>query len=375
MVGPGRTTILLAAVVAALVARAEDRVRVRPGTAVAREAQPKPPRAPRAPELRGTIIGTTAATITIETPANPLRKEWVVPTEDVLEVFLDGEPEELRSGRWMVVAGDGAGALEQLAAADRAAAWDDASDAVRAERAFVAAAAAAQVAIRSGTGLVPALDALRGLLAAQPRSHHTGFVQELLGDVLLAHNRPDEAIAAYAAIATRQPARRIRAERLVARLHLGSQRWPEAKASLERAIAIEPPADDASARLEHREARLLLVRCLARSGRAEDAIALAHRLIAEAVPEDGAGLALMYVALAEAQQAAGGRNREALISCLAVDAVHNGVPEAHAEALARLVDLWEQENHPERAREARQNLEQTYPTSPWLERVREPAGL
>lgn len=368
---------VLAVIVAASAAQAEDRVRIRLGTTVAREAQPKPPRVPRPPDLRGSIVETTPDTIRLETPANPIKKEWIVPTEDVLEVFLDGEPEELRSARGMVAAGDGDGALEQLATAqagDRAAAWEQASDAVRAERLFVTAAANAQVALHSAAGLEPALAGLRGFLKSHPRSHHAAFVQELIGDVLVRMDRPDEALAAYAAIATQAPSRRIRAEMLKGRLHLGRKRWQEARAALEKAIAVESPAGDGSAVLEKREARLLLARCLARDGRAADGITLARQLIAEADAADGVGLALMYVALAEAQQAAGDRNKDAVISCLAVDAVHNGVPEAHAEALARLVELWEQENHPERAREARQALEQTYPDSPWLERIREPAG-
>lgn len=368
---------VLAALGLAAVAHAEDRVRIQLGTAAAREAQPKPPRVPRPPDLRGSIIDATPDAITIATPTNPIKKEWVVPTEDILEVFLDGEPEELRSGRGMVAAGDGDGALEQLATAqagDRVAAWEGASDAVRAERLLVTAAATAQVALRSGAGLEPALAGLRGFLKAQPRSHHAAFVQELIGDVLARMNRPDEAIAAYAAIATQSPARRIRAEMLKGRLAVDRQRWQDARAALEKAIAVESADGDGSALLEKREARLLLARCLARDGRATDGITLARQLIAEADPADGTGLARMYVALAEAQQAAGDRNRDAVISCLAVDAVHNGVPEAHAEALARLVQLWERENHPERARAARQTLEQTYPTSPWLERMREPEG-
>lgn len=372
-----RATLRLAAAALWLVALSsaawsEDRVRLRLGTVVAKEAQPKPPRVPRPPDLRGSIVAGTPEAIRIETPANPIKKEWVVPIEDVLEVFLDGEPEELRSARGMVAAGDGAGALEQLAIApgdDRDAGWEQASDAVRAERRFVTAAANALVALRSAAGLEPALAGLRGVLAAAPRSHHAAALHELIGDVLARLDRPDEALAAYDAVATQAPARRIRAEMLKGRLRLDRRQWQEARAALEKAAAVEAPPTDGSAALEKRAARILLVRCHARDGRAAAGIDLARQLIAEADPADGAGLALIYVALAEAQQAAGDKNKDAVISCLAVDAVHNGVPDAHAEALARLVSLWEKENHPERAREARQALEQTYPTSPWLEGI------
>lgn len=377
----GTTLVTMAALLLAaadgFAARAEDRIRLRLGTTVAKEAQPKPPRTPRPPELRGTIAVATADSITIDTPANPIKKQWVVPTEDVLEVLLDGEPEELRSGRGMVTAGNGSAALEQLAPTDGPDAdgiWDQASAAVRAERMFVTAAARAQVAIRSGQGLDAALAGLRDFLRKHPGSHHAAAVQELVGDVLARSGKPAEAAAAYATIATQAPARRVRAARLTGRVQLDQQRWSDARAALEKAIAVEAPANDFSAALEKRDARLLLARCLARDGRAAEAIALARQVLAEADANDSEGLAEIFVVLGEAQRAAGDRNKDALISYLTVDLVHNGVPEAHAEALAGLVELWEKENHPERARDARQALEQTYPDSPWLRRVAPPPG-
>jgi tetratricopeptide (TPR) repeat protein len=164
------------------------------------------------------------------------------------------------------------------------------------------------------------------------------------------------------------------ADMLQGRLQLTQERWKDARAAFQKAIAVESPAGDFSALLEKREARLLLARCLARDGQAADGIALARQVLSEADPADSKGLATIFVVLGEAQQAAGDMNKDALISYLTVDTVHNGVPEAHAEALAGLVELWEKENHPERARDARQALDQNYPASPWARRVREPAG-
>ena len=371
------TMALIVATLLGLSARAEDRLRLRLGTTVAKEAQPKPPRTPRPPDLRGTIAQLTADAVTIETPTNTIKKEWTVPVEDILEVFLDGEPEELRSARGMVASGDGAAALEQLApaeAGDRAAGWEQATDLVKAERTFVKAAANAQVAIRTGGGLDAALAGMRDFLRVHPQSHHVAFAKEVMGDVLARMGRPDDAIAAYATIATQAPARRIRADGLTGRLQLDRKQLDDARKAFERAIAVESPPGDLAAALEKREARLGLARCLARDGRAADAIVLARQVLSEADPADSRGLATIFVALGEAQQSAGDKNKDALISSLAVDEVHNGVPEAHAEALARLVQLWEKENHPERARDARQSLEQNYPNSSWARLIREAAG-
>jgi outer membrane protein assembly factor BamD (BamD/ComL family) len=53
-----------------------------------------------------------------------------------------------------------------------------------------------------------------------------------------------------------------------------------------------------------------------------------------------------------------------------VDIVHSSVPDDHAEALYNLVELWEKTNNPERARDARQELETTYPDSPWSKKLK-----
>ena len=67
-------TALIVATLLGLSARAEDRLRLRLGTTVAKEAQPKPPRTPRPPDLRGTIAQLTADAVTIETPTTPIKK-------------------------------------------------------------------------------------------------------------------------------------------------------------------------------------------------------------------------------------------------------------------------------------------------------------
>jgi hypothetical protein len=50
---------------------------------------------------------------------------------------------------------------------------------------------------------------------------------------------------------------------------------------------------------------------------------------------------------------------------LKVDLLFNSVPDAHAEALYNLSQLWNDAQHPERAREAAENLKKLYATSRW----------
>ena len=62
---------------------------------------------------------------------------------------------------------------------------------------------------------------------------------------------------------------------------------------------------------------------------------------------------------------ASNKPKDALLAFLHVDVLYNTVPASHAEALAKLVPLWEAIGKPGRAREARQLLRERYPNSRW----------
>jgi hypothetical protein len=63
-----------------------------------------------------------------------------------------------------------------------------------------------------------------------------------------------------------------------------------------------------------------------------------------------------------------GRTKEALLAFLHVDVLYFTTPEAHAEALANLAELWEEVQKPERAVKARQVLQERYGSSPWAKK-------
>ena len=72
--------------------------------------------------------------------------------------------------------------------------------------------------------------------------------------------------------------------------------------------------------------------------------------------------------LGTAQRQAG-RVKEALLAFLHVDILYPGVPDAHAEALANLAELWDQVHKGERANRARQTLQEQYKDSPWAKKA------
>jgi TolA-binding protein len=107
-------------------------------------------------------------------------------------------------------------------------------------------------------------------------------------------------------------------------------------------------------------------------GKHDAAIESVLQIIKDSNPEDKELLSRAYNVLGSAYRAMGGKEQDALIQFLTVDLVYNTLPEAHAEALFNLGELWDKGSNPERAREARQNLKAAYPASPWAAKLEQP---
>jgi Flp pilus assembly protein TadD len=99
---------------------------------------------------------------------------------------------------------------------------------------------------------------------------------------------------------------------------------------------------------------------LAQSGNAEVALELVKSLIAELNPTDVEMAARIYNAQGASYEASGD-TEGAVMAYLHTHLMFSLQPDAHAEALKRLVELWPQVGKPERAAEARSELQQRYP--------------
>ena len=115
-------------------------------------------------------------------------------------------------------------------------------------------------------------------------------------------------------------------------------------------------------------ARLAKARALVGLKRPDDAIRAINEIIKGADSDDARLLARAYTVLGTAQRAAG-RTSEALLSFLRVDQLYSAEPEAHAESLANLAELWTERHMIERARHARQTLCERYKDSPWAKKI------
>ena len=292
-----------------------------------------------------------------------------VGVEEIRFVRFADEPDSLSNARSLLLRRSGADAAEEIAKiteADRAAATTP----VIADIAYVKAAAAGYAAMASGADLDAAAQALRDFVASNPRSHNLYAANEALGGVLARAGRYAEAGAASGELSKGPPALAARAAVLKAELLTAQGKPGDAMREYEAAAAVATKVPGDAGRRARQAAELGRARCLVLLGKPADAIATCRTVIGGCRPDDADLLSRAFLVLGTAQLASGSMDHDAAVSLLTVDLVHNAVPDDRAEALDHLIGLWERANHPERAREARQALEATFPDSPWTQKLR-----
>jgi len=318
--------------------------------------------------VTGKVVAVSTEAVEVEERGGETRK---IPIDQIRDVQFGGEPQSLRAARSMLARGRAADAVEEIAKVE-AGDLDGAEPLVLEEWEFVKAAAAGRAAIVAGADPTAAVRMVGEFLAKHPQSHHFYDLQQLLGDLLVRAGKADAALAAYAALAKGPAALKVRSAAAKAGMLFEQQKFAEAMAEYDAALGVDA-SDDASAE-QKRGAELGKARCLAQLGKNSDAVALVQAIIKRADPEEKELLGRAYNVLGGAYRAAGDKDQDALIAFLTVDLVYNGSPDSHAEALAHLSELWEKGNNPERAREARKVLQDSYPTSPWAKKMAAAGG-
>jgi len=321
-------------------------------------------------EVSGEIAGVSPNDVEIQDSRGELVR---VPVDRIREVWLAGEPDSLRNARGMLMRQDAAAALDELEKVTQDE-LDGASNLVLADMAFVRAAASGRVAAASGADVPAAEKGLRAFLQAHPTSHQSYAAMEALAALLAAGGRYDDAAATLAPLGKGPPSLRVRAAAAKGRLYYDQGKFADALREFEAAERTETdPTDTASVR-QKAEATLGRARCLARTGKGAEAVAVITKLVEGAGSEDADLLALAYAALGDAHAGTDGRREDAIIAFVRVDLVYNSVPDAHAEALFNLVGLWDNARNPERSRQVRQALEVTYPDSRWARKLAQGPG-
>jgi tetratricopeptide (TPR) repeat protein len=283
-----------------------------------------------------------------------------IPVNRIRSVVLDREPSELTQARLNARNGGYATALERLERIDRS---KVPREIIKEDIAFYDAFCSAQVALSGNGDVTEAGRKLNEFVRRNPKSFHYLEAVETMGDLLMAADKYAAAQRQYAELAkTPWPDYKLRAGVLLGSTLAAQGKHDQAIREFDAVLASRE--DDDAAKKQKLSATLGKAVSLAETNQLDNAVSLVEQMIADTDPEQKELQARAYNALGDSYQRAG-RTKDALLAYLHVDVLYSTVPDAHAEALSHLATLWNKVGQAERARAARQTLEQQYRGSRW----------
>jgi tetratricopeptide (TPR) repeat protein len=281
-----------------------------------------------------------------------------VQVNEIRGISFDDEPTELNQARVKASNGayeDAAALLSKinLSTVKR--------DLIKQDVEFYQALCAARLAIGGKGTINDAGRQLSMFVRTYPKNYHYYEAVQAMGDLLAADGKLDLAQRQYNELAAAPwPEYRSRAAVLIGQALQTQGKHAEAIRQFD--TALQTVGTDAQN--EKLTATLGKAISLAETGQIDTAVKMVEQVILDADPEQKELHARAYNALGSCYQRAG-KSKEALLAYLHVDVLYSSVPDAHAEALASLIPLWQAVGQEERAREARKTLEQRYAGSKW----------
>jgi tetratricopeptide (TPR) repeat protein len=309
----------------------------------------------------GTIKSITTTAITFGGSV----RDTVVPVNEIAAVVFTPEPRGLAEARAAYDAGRYTDVFTSLSEIKPE---QIRRGEIKTEVEFYRAMAAARLAgfgsVDQKTATAAGKELIR-FLGEHKDSHHFYEVNEALGDLLAALKNPN-AFHYYEVLASAPwPDYQVRANLLKGRSEQMHGNHTRAIELYDLALAI--PASGRPAELQMQLARVGKATSLVETGKLDEARQLLSEVIAKAAESDREVFARAYNALGGAHRKAGATT-DALLEYLKVELLYNTVPDAHAEALYYLSQLWPEARHPDRARAAAAALQDRYPTSRWNKR-------
>ena len=285
------------------------------------------------------------------------------PVNEIASIVFEGEPQPLRNARNELVLDKFKEALEQLEKIELPTARPEVDQDVK----FYRALCASRLALGGEGAVVEAAKQMFAFLKAHPSSYHALEANEVLGDLAVANGSYAQAEPYYRKLAAAPwPEYQMRAGNRMARALMAQSKWAEAVQAFDGVVAIDSKSE--SAEELHGFALVGKARCLVEQGKTDEAAKAAQDIIDKTDSDlsdvQGSAYATLGLALRKAN-----RNKEAVMAFLHVDKLYNTLPEAHAEALGNLVELWRAAEEPDRANLCLATLKENYPNSPWAKKL------
>lgn len=306
----------------------------------------------KGPTVIGKITEIKRESVTLE--SNSGKQTFTI--DKIGSLIFDGEPIQLTSGRKAAVDGNYEQAAQDLAKINFG---DLKREVIKADAMFYIARTDAAMALAGRGDVAEATRKMRGFVTANPQNIHFYKAAKTLGDLAVAAGKFDDAVKAYGVLSAAPIAElKIEAEYLggVAKLRQGQ--LAEADTSFTRVIGANIQSE-LGVQLQTL-AKAGKAVALAKQNKGTEAVAIVDALIAELNPDNSEIASQVYNAQGASLEAIGD-NDGAVLAYLKTHLMFSGQAGAHAEALSRLVELWPKVGNPERANEARQELQQRYP--------------
>jgi tetratricopeptide (TPR) repeat protein len=308
------------------------------------------------PPVSGDITGLSVNELEIKTRQGPRK----IASRDIVKLGFNGEPNEVRTARIRMAAGQFEEALALLRRID-------ASAVSRPEQkvnlAFLNAMTQARIAMTGGGDKSGAASALVDFVKANGDSVHYYTACETLGELAFSMGRYDVADQFFEKVAA-APWKdyELRAKRLKAQSLYGAGKYEEARAVYGQVL--DADADDAACRRQKLMSEVGQAVCEAQIGDIDEAMKRLHAVIKGNDPSDSQLFGRTYNALGVSYIKAG-RPEDALLAFLHVDLLFSKDVESHAEALYHLQTLWVTAKKSDRAVEAKNRLQQEYGGTVW----------
>ena len=320
--------------------------------------------------MSGHVIGITSVKVDLQqTGAAALLKE--IPVNQILTIYFEDDPKELKTAKDHVLEGRYTEALAAIGRIKKEPGRAEVLDDIE----FYKALCATKLAL-AGSGKIADSDdgpgagrLMKSFADNHPNSYHYFEASELVGDLLLAVRQYAQAADYYGRLAKAPwTDYQMRAGVALGRALLAQGKIDDAIAAFDKVT--DTAVDTDLAETQRLLATLGKADALVASKKPDEAIRLADGVLKKADADDAPLRAQAYNIEGTAHRQAG-RVQEALLAFLHVEVFYSSVPNAHAEALANLADLWEQVHKTERANAARQTLEKLYRDSPWNKKARQ----
>ena len=302
---------------------------------------------------RFTSLGKTEVTIEKTTGASE-----TVPVNDIDWLSFDGEPTILKTIRTQAINGSYAAALTSLGKIDP----DSASrPEVKQELMYLRAFCHAKQGMENGDTkeMQTAGTEMHSFVKESPTSFRTFPAYEMLGDLLVALGKPEQAEIFYKELA-QAPFNeyKMRAGVAIGEAQVLQKKFTVALLSFEAVLQLAAQDKTGAGEAEKLAATLGKALCLAHDGKPDEGIKLVEEVISTLASDETALLAQAYVTLGECYLMKPGQETHARLAFLHVDVLYPTQIKAEKQALEHLAVLWAKANKKDRAEDARQRAAQ-----------------